>query len=193
MHRVSGCFHRRIIGATDEPASIDVGIAGGSARREHQRRAAKRETEARQRWGDRVGGWVLNLTNEPQSTRAWAIGAVGEEKLAEALAGIPDLQVLHDRRVPGTRGNIDHIVIVQGGVFIVDAKHLKGEIRLRDRGGWFRTDWRLYVGRRDQSKLAAGLSWQVQAVVTALRSAGIDPLPRSFRSCVSSTATGHCS
>jgi hypothetical protein len=62
------------------------------------------------------------VTSEPQSTRAWAIGAWGEEKLAEVLAGLDGLQVLHDRRVPGTRGNIDHIVIAPAGVFVVDPR-----------------------------------------------------------------------
>jgi hypothetical protein len=75
---------------TPSPATaIDPGVAGRSARYEHERRAAKRETAVKERWGKRVGGFVLAVTEEPQSTRAWAIGARGEEKLAEALDGFP--------------------------------------------------------------------------------------------------------
>ncbi len=155
----------------------DPGIAGGSALREFERRKAGREARVRDRFGYRLGGVVLALTSEPQSTRAWAIGAKGEEKLAKALESIDGLRVLHDRRVPGTRGNIDHIAIAPAGVFVIDAKHYEGLIQIRDRGNFFRSDQRLYVGLRDCSALADGLGWQVEAVMTALREGGVDPLP----------------
>jgi hypothetical protein len=58
-----------------------------------------------------MGGIALAITAEPQSTRAWERGSIGEQKLADALAGLDYVTVLHDRRVRGTRGNIDHIVI----------------------------------------------------------------------------------
>lgn len=159
------------------PPPAEVGTAGRSARQEHDRRAAKRTAEVKGRWGDRVGGWVLKLKAEPQSTRAWAIGAWGEEKLAEALAGIEGLQVLHDRRVRSTRGNIDHIVIAPAGVFVVDAKAYEGLIEIRNYGWFWKPDWRLTVGRRDKSKLARDMAWQVEAVTSAIRDGGIDPLP----------------
>jgi hypothetical protein len=156
--------------ATTEAAPIDGGTAGASAQREHDRRAAKREAATRQRFGNRLGGIVLTLTDEPQSTRAWAKGARGEKELADALAGLPDVVTLHDRSVPGTRGNIDHLVIAPAGLFVVDAKHYEGRLRIRDRGGLFRTDNRLYVGGRDCSKLAENMGWQVKAVETLLAS-----------------------
>lgn len=156
---------------------IDAGTAGRSARFEHDRRAAKREADIKGRWGDRVGGWVLKLTAEPQSTRAWAIGAWGEEKLAEALSGIENLRVLHDRRVRRTRGNIDHIVVAPAGVFVVDAKAYEGLIEIRNYGWFWKPDWRLTVGRRDKSKLARDMAWQVEAISSAFRDGGVDPLP----------------
>jgi hypothetical protein len=159
------------------PPIIDVGTAGQSARLEHDRRAARREAEVKGRWGDRVGGWVLKLNAEPQSTRAWAIGARGEEKLGEALSGIEGLQVLHDRGVPRRSGNIDHIVIAPAGLFVVDAKAYERMIEIRNLGWFFKPDWRLTVGTRDDSKLARDMSWQVEAVTSALRAAGINPLP----------------
>ena len=120
---------------------------------------------------------MLKLNAEPQNIRAWAIGAWGEERLAAALADIEDLQVLHDRSARGTRGNIDHIVIAQAGVFVVDAKAYEGIIEIRNRGSLFRSEWRLMVGRRDVSKLATNMGWQVEAVRAALIATGIDPLP----------------
>lgn len=159
-----------------EDPAFDSGVAGASARREYERRKANRETTIRGRFG-RFGGAVLALTDDPQSTRAWATGAHGEEKLAKALEGIEGLRALHDRRVPGGRANIDHIVVAPAGVFVVDAKHYKGRIEIRNRGWFLRPDHRLYVGRRDCSALATGLGWQVEAVATALSTAGFDPLP----------------
>ncbi len=157
-----------------EAPEVDAGVAGRSARQEHDRRAARREAAVKERWGNRIGGVVLALTDEPQSTRAWAAGARGEEKLAEALAGFT---VLHDRRVPGTRGNIDHIVVAPAGVFVVDAKHFEGRIEIRNHGWFLRPDERLHVGRRDCSALADNLGWQVAAVENALLAAGVEPLP----------------
>lgn len=157
-----------------EPSEVDAGVAGRSARQEHERRAAKREAAVRERWGNRIGGVVLALTDEPQSTRAWAVGARGEEKLARALDGFT---VLHDRRVPGTKGNIDHVVIAPAGVFVVDAKLYEGRIEIRNRGWFLRPDERLHVGRRDCSALADNMGWQVGAVEAALQAAGVEPLP----------------
>jgi hypothetical protein len=153
----------------DQPP-LDPGTAGASAQREHDRRAGKREERVKERFGKRLGGVILAVVDEPQSTRAWAKGAVGEQKLAQALAGLPDVIALHDRKVPGTLGNIDHLVVGPAGLFVVDAKHYKGSIRIRVKGGLFRTDYRLYVGGRDCSHLADNMGWQVKAVETLLAS-----------------------
>jgi hypothetical protein len=161
---------------TPEP-DFEMGTAGASARREYERRKANREERVKGRFGDRLGRVVLAVTGDPQSTRAWATGARGEEKVAEALAGIEGLRVLNDRRVPGTRGNIDHILIAPAGVFVVDAKRYEGRIEIRNKGWLLRPDYRLFVGHRDCSRLAEGLAWQVEAVTAALGAAGIDPLP----------------
>ena len=156
---------------------IDSGHAGASARREYERRVAKRDAAIEQRWGRRFGRVVRAITVEPQSTRAWGIGAWGEEQLGVELASVPGIRALHDRRVRGTRGNIDHLVVAPAGVFVVDAKHYQGLIRIRNRGWFFRPDWRLYVGSRDCSRLARSMAWQVEAVTRILTAAGIDPLP----------------
>jgi hypothetical protein len=160
-----------------EPA-IEAGIAGHSARAEYERRAAKRDAAITERWGTGFKAKVVRaLTDEPQSTRAWAIGAAGEENLAAELAKVPGLRVLNDRRVPGTRGNIDHIVIAPAGVFVVDAKNHRGMVEIRNRGWLLRPDYRLTVGRRDCSAMADNMGWQVEAVQATLRSASIHPLP----------------
>lgn len=156
---------------------LDSGVAGASARREYARRVDKREAGLKERFGDRLGGFINRFVDEPQSIRAWGIGAVGEELLGKALAQVPGLITLNDRKVRGTKGNIDHIVIAPAGVFVVDAKHWEGIIRVVDRGGFFSTDLRLTVGGRDRSKLADNMEWQVKAVIRAMTDAGVQPLP----------------
>ena len=74
----------------------------------------------------------------------------------------------HDRRIPRTTANIDHIVIAPSGIWIVDAKRYRGAIKRIDKGGWFRTDLRLTVGGRDRTKLIDGLHKQHGHVVDAL-------------------------
>ena len=110
----------------DADPSLDRGIPGGSARREFERRVEKRETRIKARLGRRIGGLFVALTDEPQTTKAWQVGAAGEEKLAQELAGVSRIKALHDRRVPGSKANIDHIVVGPSGVFVIDAKHLTG-------------------------------------------------------------------
>jgi hypothetical protein len=78
------------------------------------------------------------------------------------------MSVLHDRRIPGSRGNIDHIVVAPWGVFVIDAKNYEGRVEKRDHGGVFSTDYRLYVGGRDKTPRVAGMAKQVEAVRAAL-------------------------
>jgi hypothetical protein len=163
--------------STGVEAIEDSGVAGRSASREYERRKSAREARVRARLGDALGGVVLAISDEPQTTRAWARGAAGERKLADALKDVPDLKILNDRRVPGTKGNIDHILVAPAGVFVVDAKYYKGLIQIRDVGGLFKTDMRLFVGSRDCSHLAESMGWQVEAVRRALSASVVDPTP----------------
>jgi hypothetical protein len=159
------------------PPPLELGTAGGSARREYERRQSNREAELRGRWGDRVGGWIRRFADEPHSIRAWGLGAKGEELLGAGLASVPDLVVLNDRRVQGTKGNIDHIAAAPAGIFVLDAKHFTGFIEVVDKGSFLRSDLRLMIGGRNRSELAENMGWQLKAVTKALIDAGVDPLP----------------
>ncbi len=70
----------------------------------------------------------------------------------------------------GARVGSSGLVIAPAGLFVVDVKHYTGRLRVRDVGGFFRTDYRLYVARRDCSHLADSMGWQVKAVERLLRS-----------------------
>lgn len=79
-------------------------------------------------------------------------GAVGEY-LADKYfqENLPrQTPILNDRRVPGTDSNIDHIVIVPSGVWIIDSKRWNGRIEYKTRGA-FSLDYRLLVGGEDRT------------------------------------------
>ena len=38
------------------------------------------------------------------------------------------IAVLHDRRIPGSKANIDHIAITAAGIWVIDAKRYKGDV-----------------------------------------------------------------
>jgi hypothetical protein len=149
---------------------IDLGTPGNSARTEHRRRQVKDDLRRTERWGVHLAPVARIIAGDRQSTSAWAQGAVGEERvgryLTKTLDGIG--LVLHDRRIPGTKANIDHIAVVPSGVWVIDTKHYKGRVEHRDLGGIFRTDLRIYVGGRDRSTLAAGVTNQAATVRAAL-------------------------
>lgn len=148
----------------------DQGIAGASARREYERRRAKDEASIRDGWG-RFGGIAVALTPERQSTRAWGTGASGEERVGQRLDALASdsLRVLHDRRIPGTRANIDHIVVTSHAVWVIDAKKYKGRPSLEVNGGLFRPRVeKLFVAGLDKSKLVEGVEWQVERVSNAV-------------------------
>ncbi len=85
--------------------------------------------------------------------------------------------MLHDRKIPGSRANIDHLVIAPGGVFVIDAKHYSGRVERRNLGNLFRSDVRLYVGRRECTKLLHGSEDQAEVVRDAIASLGYADLP----------------
>jgi hypothetical protein len=141
------------------------GEAGASARREHQRRKAKREADIRERH-PRLGSVILAVQGEPQTVSRWARGAGGEELVAAALMKrCPDVPVLHDRRIPGSRANIDHIAVAPTGVWVIDTKRYKGKAQVAKPLFGKPT---LKIAGRDQTKLIEGLTKQVALVTSAL-------------------------
>lgn len=158
----------------------ETGAAGSSARREYERRSAKREARIREAH-PRLGGLILALTDEPQSTTAWASGARGEELLGARLADLTQkgVRLLHDRRIPGTRANNDHIAVAPTGVHVIDAKRYEGRRpSLRVEGGLLRPRVeKLLVGSRDCARLVAGVHKQVGLVRSALDAVTLTDAP----------------
>ena len=165
--------------------TFDAGTAGASADREFQKRKTKRDSRIRAAH-PHLGGLILTLSDDPQSTKAWATGARGEVILGERLDTLTSrgFHVLHDRRIPGTKANIDHIVVGPSGVFVIDAKRYVGRPSLRIEGGILRPRTQtLMVGSRDCSKLVDGVLRQVSNVTSALDNVGIRDVPISGMLC----------
>jgi hypothetical protein len=148
------------------PEPIEAGTAGASARREFERRRQIREDRIRSHH-PKIGGLILALTDDPQATKAWDIGALGEERLGSRLYAIAGetLRVVHDRRIPRSRANIDHLAVTRTGVWVIDAKKYRGRPELRVEGGFLRPRVeKLLVGGRDRTKLVDKVEKQVDLV-----------------------------
>lgn len=149
---------------------IDLGTPGASARREYERRKGKREAATRKRH-PHIGNLLLRRQSPPASEVAWDTGAAGEEALGAYLAKhCPDVIVLHDRRIPRSRANLDHIAVAPSGVYVIDAKRYKDKIEVRKP---FFGDPRLLIAGRDKTKLVEGLARQREVVLAALA----EPVP----------------
>lgn len=120
---------------------------------------------------------ALAAAHRAEAVRADArahLHAVGDDGEAVVRALLAPLEregwtVLHRRRWPGTRrADIDHVVVGPGGVFVLDSKNWRGDIRLA--GG------RLWQGDDDASDELTKLVDQLTAVEGALADHGLAPL-----------------
>lgn len=154
----------------ENPSQQPIGKAGASAHREYERRRAADIERLRRRWG-RFGTVAVALSEPRSSTEAWKRGAAGERRLGARLDRLQSerVAVLHDRRIPGGRANIDHLVITTSRIWVIDAKRYKGRPERRADGGLFRERTeRLFVAGRDRSNLIDGLRNQVSRVQQAM-------------------------
>jgi len=130
---------------------------------------------------DRPGSGVAGLSARKRANKnyknkkyrkSWEKGAIGEEylgSLIESLSTNHGFRFLHDRRIPGSQANIDHILVTDRGVFVIDAKNYKGAVRVKESGGFFTPATEtLFVGNRNQTKLVLGVKKQVNLVAEAI-------------------------
>jgi hypothetical protein len=114
----------------------------------------------------------------------WWRGAAGEVATADLLDGLGRrrFSVLHDRRLPGRRANVDHLVIGRRGVWVLDSKAFRAPVEAR----WRQVrvgDRRLDVAavRWEAAVVADRLGVEVRPLVVVHLVAG--HLPRRGRRC----------
>lgn len=155
---------------------LDRGHPGASVAREYRRRRHNREARTRMSH-PRIGGLLLALRGTPRHESAFHLGELGEKAVAASLerrtAGGPAI-ILHDRRMPGGRGNIDHLAIAPTGVFVIDAKNVNGKVRVANP---LLGAAKLLVGGHDRTKLIDGLDRQVRVVRGVLTARGHGDVP----------------
>jgi hypothetical protein len=120
----------------------------------------------------RLAGPLLALTSDPQHEAAFARGAHGERTVAARLQrriSEGSVIVLHDRRMPGGRGNIDHLAVAPSGVYVIDAKAHRGKVQISRP---LRGSEKLLIAGRDWTRLLDGLDRQVAAARTVLTGIG---------------------
>jgi hypothetical protein len=163
-------------GPPDPEHPLDQGRPGASAAREYRKRKRRREARTRQAH-PRVGGLLLALRREPRQEAAFRLGELGEKTTASFLErrtlNAP-VMLLHDRRMPEVRGNIDHLAITPTGVFVIDAKNVKGKVRITQP---LLGAAKLLIAGRNRTSYLDGLDRQVLSVRRALAATGHADVP----------------
>lgn len=81
--------------------------------------------------GAAVTFWVLIRQSPPGWITNWQLGSWGERETAKELQKLPaQWVVMHD--VQTRRGNIDHLVVGPGGVFLLDSKRWSRTVEVHD-------------------------------------------------------------
>ncbi|GAA2615608.1 hypothetical protein GCM10010304_81170 [Streptomyces roseoviolaceus] len=96
---------------------------------------------------------------------SWAKGAAGEQATARLLARLRrrGFAVLHDRAIPGSRANLDHLVIGPTGVTYIDTKAWRSKrSTVSFEGGTLR------YGSYAQTRALDTVAWEAQEAAEAL-------------------------
>ncbi len=116
------------------PSGAASGGAGGGA----DRRGDVRRLGGRRRLGGGVAAvwlgaaasfWFYALDAVPAHVERWAVGADGERRTEKALRRLERVgwHFIHDLDRPGA-GNVDHLAIGPGGVYVLDSKAWRGVV-----------------------------------------------------------------
>jgi hypothetical protein len=175
-------------------------VAGESARQQYerlreQRRARLRDNRAVILGGSAVlcalgaiafhlmlGAWwmglmfgaipLMDLIGRTRDEDAWRKGALGEETVGKALDSLGGYtRALHDRLIPGSKANIDHVLVASTGVWTIDAKNYTGKLEVRQRGQ------ELWVNGRNRTKLVKQAQRQAEVVRRVLAREGLAAVP----------------
>lgn len=82
-------------------------------------------------------------------------GEKSESIVREALTKIPDILVVNNFEIPGHKGDIDHLVICSGGVFMLDSKFRSGYLNAQGDNWWVRKPNGSIVKEKDHLNVVA--------------------------------------
>ena len=118
-----------------------------------------------------AAGWRLRFQPSTDAV-AWRRGAAGERRTARLLDPLErqGWAVLHDLAVPGSRANLDHLVIGPGGVFVIDSKQYRGRLQLDPSG-------QLWHGRYPIAPTLRAVSFEADQAAQVLPDPGVVVLP----------------
>ena len=154
------------------------GVAGKSAQEQFEKKAAKRREVRVEKLGKHLGAVANLMYGDGTNAEKWKKGAEGEVYIGQILDELCEKEgffVLHDRAIPKSQANIDHILISNRGAFVIDAKNYQGLVRVDQSGGILSPLVEtLYVGNRKQTKLIEGVKKQVKIVESILEKANIE-------------------
>src|SRR5215208_7135838 len=99
-------------------------------------------------------------------------GRRGERRTARLLAPLErhGWEALHDLAVPGSRANLDHLVIGPGGVFVIDSKQYRGRLQLDPSG-------RLWHGRYPLAPTLQAVSFEADRAAQVLTDPDVVVVP----------------
>jgi hypothetical protein len=118
-----------------------------------------------------AAGWGMRFRPSPDAV-AWRRGAAGERRTARLLSQLErhGWAVLHDLAVPGSRANLDHLVIGPGGVFVIDSKQYRGRLQLDPSG-------RLWHGRYPLAPALGAVSFEADQAAQVLTDPDVVVVP----------------
>jgi len=151
-----------------------VGVAGASAKKQYEARS-KKDSSKVEFLHPRLAK-LLRVDNvDSATTKKWKKGAEGEEEIGKALTKFIKKNgglLLQDRAVPGTKKNIDHILIRENAVFVIDSKNFSGELTIKNAINKSEVRELLYIKNYTQTKLVDKVKEQVEVVQKSLKSGG---------------------
>jgi Nuclease-related domain len=118
-----------------------------------------------------AAGWGLRFQPSLDAI-AWRRGAAGERRTARLLGPLErqGWVVLHDLAIPGSRANLDHLVIGPGGVLVIDSKHYRGRLQLDPSG-------RLWHGRYPLAPTLRAVSFEADQAALVLTDPDVVVVP----------------
>lgn len=91
---------------------------------------------------------------------------------------VPPYAILNDRAAPGTTKNIDHVVVVRSGVWVIDDKNWQyGDIEYKNVGGFAGYKMRLFVGGKNETGATDSATGLAMRVAKAIGNPAINVIP----------------